>query len=144
MSTSIKAQWTCDHPPHPRVYCYQHYRAVVRHLHFTSRHKTLNQCWVNVGPPPTTLSMQKLTLLTTVCYHHALFLLALECSCPPAYHKCTCACSSSTPVVHQATIMQATARTHSEPGSPRTDSQILRPHKQQYLTSSALSSGNNR
>ena len=39
--------------------------------------------------------------------------------------------------------MQATARTHREFGSPRADSQILRPHKQQYLTSSALSSGNN-
>ena len=39
--------------------------------------------------------------------------------------------------------MQATAPTHRESGSPRADSQILRPHKQQYLTSSALSSGNN-
>ena len=42
--------------------------------------------------------------------------------------------------------MQATARTHRESGGParRANSQVLRPHKQQYLTSSALSSGDNR
>ena len=84
--------------------------------------------------------MQKLTLLTTVCYPHALFLLACQ-NAGVRLHI------TSVPVpaarVHQATIMQATAHTHRASGSPRADSQILRPYKQQYLTSSALSSGNN-
>ena len=43
------------------------YRTVVRHLYLTSRHKTLNQCWVNVGPPPTTLDQRLPNIDSTSC-----------------------------------------------------------------------------